>query len=96
MIKILEQTIKSLKLNLKPYDLSMLTRKKSYICAKDQNNILFIYTGKTKFLMKDALFLENLAQQININNKYFFSMTSLCSKAKNHLEMKGFNIYVAL
>ncbi|EAH4511636.1 tram-like protein, partial [Campylobacter jejuni] len=28
MIKILEQTIKSLKLNLKPYDLSMLTRKK--------------------------------------------------------------------
>ncbi|EAH4548409.1 tram-like protein, partial [Campylobacter jejuni] len=27
MIKILEQTIKSLKLNLKPYDLSMLTRK---------------------------------------------------------------------
>ncbi|EGO2369523.1 tram-like protein, partial [Campylobacter jejuni] len=25
MIKILEQTIKSLKLNLKPYDLSMLT-----------------------------------------------------------------------
>ncbi|EAI0780290.1 tram-like protein, partial [Campylobacter jejuni] len=26
MIKILEQTIKSLKLNLKPYDLSMLTR----------------------------------------------------------------------
>ncbi|HFP7730016.1 TPA: tram-like protein, partial [Campylobacter jejuni] len=75
---------------------SMLTRKKSYICAKDQNNILFMYTGKTKFLMKDALFLENLAQQININNKYFFSMTSLCSKAKNHLEMKGFNIYVAL
>ncbi|EOH6883801.1 TPA: hypothetical protein ACOS5A_001168, partial [Campylobacter jejuni] len=50
----------------------------------------------TKFLMKDALFLENLAQQININNKYFFSMASLCSKAKNHLEMKGFNIYVAL
>lgn len=28
MIKILEQTIKALKLNLKPYDLSMLTRKK--------------------------------------------------------------------
>ncbi|EOH9611371.1 hypothetical protein ACMYI2_001192, partial [Campylobacter jejuni] len=27
---------------------------------------------------------------------YFFSMASLCSKAKNHLEMKGFNIYVAL
>ncbi len=80
MIKILEQTIKSLKLNLKPYDLSMLTRKKSYICAKDQNNILFMYTGKTKFLMKDALFLENLAQQININNKYFFSMASLCSR----------------
>ncbi|EAL9899207.1 tram-like protein, partial [Campylobacter jejuni] len=26
MIKILEQTIKALKLNLKPYDLSMLTR----------------------------------------------------------------------
>ncbi|EOI1741752.1 hypothetical protein ACM1TW_001058, partial [Campylobacter jejuni] len=26
----------------------------------------------------------------------FFSMASLCSKAKNHLEMKGFNIYVAL
>ncbi|EAI3166135.1 tram-like protein, partial [Campylobacter jejuni] len=25
MIKILEQTIKALKLNLKPYDLSMLT-----------------------------------------------------------------------
>ncbi|ENU5879944.1 conjugal transfer protein TraM, partial [Campylobacter jejuni] len=25
-----------------------------------------------------------------------FSMTSLCSKAKNHLEMKGFNIYAAL
>ncbi|EOH2047440.1 hypothetical protein ACMCHF_000926, partial [Campylobacter jejuni] len=23
-------------------------------------------------------------------------MASLCSKAKNHLEMKGFNIYVAL
>ncbi|HEG0491753.1 TPA: conjugal transfer protein TraM [Campylobacter jejuni] len=55
-----------------------------------------MYTGKTKFLMKDALFLENLTQQININNKYFFSMTSLCSKAKNHLEMKGFNIYAAL
>ncbi|EOH7700231.1 hypothetical protein ACMCKO_001647, partial [Campylobacter jejuni] len=29
-------------------------------------------------------------------NKYFFSMTSLCSKAKNHLEMKGFNIYATL
>ncbi|EEP3665890.1 tram-like protein, partial [Campylobacter jejuni] len=54
MIKILEQTIKALKLNLKPYDLSMLTRKKNYLCAKDQNNILFMYTGKTKFLMKDA------------------------------------------
>ncbi|EAJ5183085.1 tram-like protein, partial [Campylobacter jejuni] len=26
----------------------------------------------------------------------FFSMASLCSKAKNHLEMKGFNIYAAL
>ncbi|EIB1628158.1 tram-like protein, partial [Campylobacter jejuni] len=23
-------------------------------------------------------------------------MASLCSKAKNHLEMKGFNIYVTL
>ncbi|EAH5856462.1 tram-like protein, partial [Campylobacter jejuni] len=27
---------------------------------------------------------------------YFFSMASLCSKAKNHLEMKGFNIYATL
>lgn len=96
MIKILEQTIKTLKLNLKPYDLSVLTRKKSYLCAKDQDNILFIYTGKTKFLMKDALFLEDIAQKISINNKYFFSMTSICSKAKNHLKMKGFNIHVAL
>lgn len=82
MIKILEQTIKSLKLNLKPYDLSMLTRKKSYICAKDQNNILFMYTGKTKFLMKDALFLENLAQQININNKYFLAWLLFALKQK--------------
>lgn len=82
MIKILEQTIKALKLNLKPYDLSMLTRKKSYICAKDQNNILFIYTGKTKFLMKDALFLENLAQQININNKYFLAWLLFALKQK--------------
>ncbi|MDQ6375056.1 tram-like protein, partial [Campylobacter jejuni] len=24
------------------------------------------------------------------------SMASLCSKAKNHLEMKGFNIYATL
>ncbi|EIB24507.1 hypothetical protein cje104_03317 [Campylobacter jejuni subsp. jejuni LMG 23223] len=82
MIKILEQTIKSLKLNLKPYDLSMLTRKKSYICAKDQNNILFMYTGKTRFLMKDALFLENLAQQININNKYFLVWLLFALKQK--------------
>ncbi|VTX63556.1 Uncharacterised protein [Campylobacter jejuni] len=82
MIEILEQTIKALKLNLKPYDLSMLTRKKSYICAKDQNNILFIYTGKTKFLMKDALFLENLAQQININNKYFLAWLLFALKQK--------------
>lgn len=82
MIKILEQTIKALKLNLKPYDLSMLTRKKSYICAKDQNNILFMYTGKTKFLMKDALFLENLAQQININNKYFLAWLLFALKQK--------------
>lgn len=82
MIKILEQTIKALKLNLKSYDLSMLTRKKSYICAKDQNNILFMYTGKTKFLMKDALFLENLAQQININNKYFLAWLLFALKQK--------------
>lgn len=82
MIKILEQTIKALKLNLKPYDLSMLTRKKSYICAKDQNNILFMYTGKTKFLMKDALFLENLAQQININNNIFLVWLLFALKQK--------------
>lgn len=82
MIKILEQTIKSLKLNLKPYNLSMLTRKKSYICTKDQNNILFIYTGKIKFLMKDALFLENLKQQINISNKYFLVWLLFALKKK--------------
>lgn len=82
MIKILEQTIKSLKLNLKPYNLSMLTRKKSYICTKDQNNILFMYTGKIKFLMKDALFLENLEQQINISNKYFLVWLLFALKQK--------------
>lgn len=96
MIKILKQTIKSLKLNLKPYDLSMLTRKKVIFVLKIKITFFLCIQEKQKFLMKDALFLENLAQQININNKYFFSMASLCSKAKNHLEMKGFNIYAAL
>lgn len=96
MMEILEQAIKAVKLNLEPYDLKLLTRKKSYLCAKNQDDILFVYIGKTKFLVKDALFLEKLAQQINTNNKYFFSITSLCSKAKNYLQTKGFSIYVAL
>lgn len=82
MIKILKQTIKALKLNLKPYELSMLTRKKVIFMPKIKITFFLYILGKTRFLMKDVLFLENLAQQININNKYFFSMTSLCSKAK--------------
>lgn len=45
MIEILEQTIKALKLNLKPYDLSMLTRKK-VIFAPKIKIIFFLYIQK--------------------------------------------------
>lgn len=90
------EAIKALNLDLKPFSLENLTKKKSYYCAINEINLLFVYIGKTRFLNKDALFLENLAQHFNLKHKHFFTKSQLCSKAKNHLEKKGFRVHVAL
>ncbi len=49
MIKILEQTIKALKLNLKPYDLSMLTRKKVIFAPKIKITFFLCIQEKQNF-----------------------------------------------
>lgn len=95
-MNILFEAIKALNLNLKPFSLENLTKKKSYCCALDETNLLFVYIGKTRFISKDALFLENLSKNFNLKHKYFFTKSQLCSKAKNYLEEKGFSVHVAL
>lgn len=79
-------------------DLSEFTRKKTYCCFYSGEKFVFIYSGKARFLLKDALFLETLFEKICIKNKflfqqqYFFLESALCSKAKTSLMEKGFII----
>ncbi|EFN2177737.1 tram-like protein, partial [Campylobacter coli] len=53
-MNILNEAMKVLKLNLKPFDLTNLTKKKTYLCALNDENLLLIYTGKARFINKDA------------------------------------------
>ncbi|HEA7842475.1 TPA: tram-like protein [Campylobacter coli] len=95
-MNILNETIKVLKLNLKPFDLTNLTKKKTYLCALDDENLLLIYTGKARFISKDAVFTNDLANDFKLKYKHFFTKSPLCSKAKHYLEEKGFRIYAIL
>ncbi|TKX31329.1 tram-like protein [Campylobacter estrildidarum] len=95
-MNILNEAINILNLNLKPFDLKPLTNKRSYLCAIDNNNLLFVYIGKARFVKKDALYLDNLANNFELKHKFFFTKSALCSKAKLYLKEKGFNIYAAL
>ena len=85
MIDILRQINKVLNINLRTFNLI----KKSTSISKDISNILFVYTKNIRFIIKDISFLENLTQQIDIKNKFFFNKISLYSKLENHLKVKG-------
>ncbi|WP_348518982.1 tram-like protein [Campylobacter sp. CCS1377] len=83
------------KLFLQIFDLSKLTRKKNLICHTTQNHLIFQYTGKTRFLLKDALNLKELSEKIlSSEEKILILHTNapLCSKAKNYLINEGFLI----
>ncbi|CAG9059454.1 TPA: tram-like protein [Campylobacter coli] len=95
-MNILNEAMKVLKLNLKPFDLTNLTKKKTYLCALNDENLLLIYTGKARFINKDAVFINNLANDFDLKYKYFFTKSPLCSKAKHYLEEKGFHIHAIL
>ncbi|MCR2062820.1 tram-like protein [Campylobacter helveticus] len=79
-------------------NLSEFTKKRSYSCVLSGGNLIFTYTGKARFLLKDAVFLEHLCSKIlekyGIKEaKFSFNLnSSLCSKAKAYLQMKGFSI----
>ncbi|MBZ7943819.1 tram-like protein [Campylobacter sp. RM13744] len=95
-MSILKEALNILNLDLKTFDLKNLTTKKTYLCALNKEIVLFIYTGKSRFILKNALFLENLANNFNQNKKLFFIKSALCSKANQYLSEKGFNIYAIL
>ncbi len=101
----LEEKLKSLSLDLgafKILSLGKLTKKKSYRCAFNDDSLAFVYEAKTRFLSRDALFLEdlldkvfkkNLLSQDKITQKYFIHEAALCSKARKLLEDRGFRVY---
>lgn len=107
-MKTLEQDFEILKArfdDFKTLDLEKLTKKKSYLCAFNSKMIGFVYKAKTRFLSKDALFLEKLLEQIfkekileknEITQKYFICKAPLCSKARKFLEEKGFSVYALM
>ena len=45
-------------------NLSEFTKKRSYSCVLSGGNLIFTYTGKARFLLKDAIFLEYLCSKI--------------------------------
>lgn len=97
---ILEKSLAFLKLpQAKTLDLQEHTRKKTYLCLHGGGALALIYSGKARFLLKDALFLEDLREkicakhQISPSKKYFFLQSLLCSKAKNLLLEKGFIVH---
>lgn len=79
-------------------DLSEFTKKRSYSCVLSEENLTFSYTGKSRFVLKDAMFLERLCLDIlekyHIKNVNFSLIlhSAICSKAKAYLQMKGFSI----
>ncbi|MEB2787716.1 tram-like protein [Campylobacter upsaliensis] len=83
-------------------DLSEFTKKRSYSCVLSGKNLVFSYTGKSRFVLKDAVFLERLCldvlEKYNIKNANFsfISNSTLCSKAKTYLQMKGFSINASM
>ncbi|MCX2682450.1 tram-like protein [Campylobacter sp. MIT 21-1685] len=86
--------------NLSVQDLQFLhlgafTKKKTYLCAFNKNDLLFVYTGKTRFVSKDAFFVDDLVKKLEKikTKKYLFTKSPLCSKARRYLEEKGFYIY---
>lgn len=81
--------------DLKFLHLEAFTKKKTYFCAYDKTNLLFVYTGKARFISKDALFLTALIKKIEKieAKKYFFTKSALCSKARKYLQEKGFCVY---
>ncbi len=107
-MKNLNKKLKSLSLSLEDFkilNLEKLAKKRSLSCAFNANSLAFIYRAKTRFLSKDALFLEDLLEMIfkenllskdKITQKYFIYETSLCSKARKFLEEKGYKIYALM
>lgn len=79
-------------------NLKKFTQKKTYLCINNNEKLAIIYSGKTKFLLKNALFVQDLYESIAIENKisshqkYFIIQAPLCSKAKNSLLKQGFII----
>lgn len=107
-MKNLEENLKILGFNFEDFrilNLEKLTKKKSYLCGFNHKTLVFVYRAKTRFLSKDALFLEKLLEQIfeeklliksQISEKYFIYKAALCSKAKKFLEEKGFKVYALM
>ncbi|MBZ7954362.1 tram-like protein [Campylobacter sp. W0018] len=95
-MNILKEAMDILNLDLKTFDLKKMSTKKTYLCALNKEVVLFIYTGKSRFVLKNALFLDDLSSNFNLNKKFFFTKSALCSKAKQYLSEKGFNIHVVL
>lgn len=83
-------------------DLSEFTKKRNYSCVLSGKDLVFSYTGKSRFVLKDAVFLERLCldvlEKYNIKNANFsfISHSTLCSKAKTYLQMKGFSINASM
>ncbi|MCR2118812.1 hypothetical protein [Campylobacter upsaliensis] len=53
-------------------DLSEFTKKRSYSCVLSGKNLVFSYTGKSRFVLKDAVFLERLC--LDVLEKYNIKM----------------------
>lgn len=84
-----------LKSNPKDFQNFDLGVKKSYFCFYNEKKLLFIYKGKARFVMKNALFLLDIQNKIhhNFKKKYLFLNVALCSKAKTFLKQEGYSIY---
>lgn len=84
-----------LRLNPKDFQIFKLRAKKSYLCFYSKKHLLFIYKGKTRFIMKNALFLLDIQNKIHCDfkKKYLFLSATLCSKTKILLEKEGYSIY---
>lgn len=90
--------------NLKDIDLSKFTKKRTYKCyygvdTKSFYTIVLIRNAKSRFLLKEFEFIEELHFQIciqtgvNIKKLVCFYNSDICSKTLNAFKQKGWKSY---